>query len=72
MDPQGAVFPRHEHVCGSDVHLLLVLRYCGHGHRGDDLQVHRVPGVTHCTDLVWPNFAGSQMAERWKLVHGSD
>lgn len=37
---QGTVLPWHEYVSGSNVHLLLVLRYCGHGHCGDDLQVH--------------------------------
>ena len=43
--PQGSVFPRHEHVSGADVYLLLVLCNCGHGHRWHDLQVHRIPGV---------------------------
>lgn len=38
--PQGSVLPWHEYVSGSNVHLLLVLCYCGHGHRWDDLQIY--------------------------------
>lgn len=44
-NPQGAVLPRHEYVSGSNVHLLLVLRYCRHGNCWDDLQIHWVPRV---------------------------
>lgn len=45
LHPQGSVIPWNEYVSGSNVHLLLVLCYCGHGHCGDDLQVHWIPRV---------------------------
>lgn len=50
--PQGSVLPWHEYVSGSNVHLLLVLCYCGHGHCWDDLQVHWVPRVCLMMSLI--------------------
>ena len=39
LHPQGSILPGYEHVSGSNVHLILVLCYRGHGHCWDDLQV---------------------------------
>lgn len=40
LSSQGAVFPRDEPVSLAHVHLVVVLRHRGHGHRRVHLQVH--------------------------------
>lgn len=37
---QGTFIHGHDYLCGTHVHLLLVLRHCCHGDSWNDLQVH--------------------------------